>query len=48
MARFAEQAGKSIHARLKPGLKKHKRKVGHPEHAARQQRAVVEFSSNNI
>ena len=47
MARYAEQVGESIHARMKPVLQRHKRKAGHKEHAARQQRAVVEFSSNN-
>ena len=48
MARFAEQTGESIHARFKPVLRNHKRKAGHPEHGTRQQKAVVEFSSNNI
>ena len=48
MARFAEQARESIYARFKPVLRNHKRKAGHPEHGTRQQKAVVEFSSNNI
>ena len=48
MVRSAEQTRESIHARFKPVLRNHKRKAGHPEHGARQQKAVVEFSSNNI
>ena len=45
---YAEQTGESIHAKIKPVLNRHKRKPGHKEHGTRQQRAVVEFSSNNI
>ena len=45
---YAKQSGESIHARMKPVLQWHKRKPGHKEHGERQQRAVVEFSSNNI
>ena len=48
LARYAEQAGESIHARMKPVLQNHKRKPGHKDHGERQQRAIVEFSSNNI
>ena len=48
MARFAEQTGESIHAKMKPVLGRHKRKPGHKEHAIRQKNAVVEFSSNNV
>ena len=45
---YAEQTGESIHAKMKPVLQRHKRKPSHKEHGTRQQRAVVEFSSNNI
>ena len=48
MAKFAEQTGESVHARFKPTLDRHKRNVSHPDHGTRQQRAVVEFSSNNL
>ena len=47
MARFAEQTGEAVHARIKPIMGCHKRKINHPEHGARQQRGVVEFSSSN-
>ena len=47
LARYAEQVGESIHAKMKPVLLRHKRKAGHKDHGNRQQRAVVEFSSNN-
>ena len=48
LACYAEQAGEAIHAKMKPIFQQHKRKIGHKEHGPRQQRAVVEFSSNNI
>ena len=47
LAIYAEQAGESIHARLKPVLSRHKRKESHREHRVRQQKAIVEFSSMN-
>ena len=47
MAKFAGQTGESVHARLKPTLDRHKRKISHPDHGTRQHRAVVELSSNN-
>ena len=48
MAKFAEQTGESVHAKFKPTLDRHKRKLSHPDHGTRQHRAVVEFSSNNM
>ena len=47
MARFAEQTREAVHARMKPIMGRHKRKITHPEHGARQQRGVAELSSNN-
>ena len=48
LARYAEQAGESIHASLKPTLQAHRRKECHPEHGARQLKAVAQFSANNL
>ena len=48
LARYAEQAGESIHYQMKPVMSHHRRKACHPEHGQRQKNAVVEFSSNNL
>jgi hypothetical protein len=48
LARYAEQAGESIHFQMLPVISHHRRKPCHPEHGKRQQSAVVEFSSNNL
>ena len=48
LARFAEQAGESIHCNLKPTLLAHRRKECHPEHGARQQNAIAQHSANNL
>ena len=47
MGIYAEQAGESIHARLKPVISHHKRKESQRENGVRQQKAIVEFSSMN-
>ena len=48
LARYAEQAGEAIHVKVKPVIQHNKWKISHKNHAVRQQRAIVEFSSNNI
>ena len=48
LARYAEQAGESIHAHLKPTLQAHRRKECHPQHGPRQQNAIAQYSANNL
>ena len=48
LARYAEQAGESIHCQLKPTLQAHKRKECHPMHGAKQQNAIAQHSANNL
>ena len=48
LARYAEQAGESIHVHLKPTLQAHRRKECHPQHGPRQQNAIAQYSANNL
>ena len=48
LARYAEQTGESIHCHLKPTLQAHRRKECHPQHGTRQQKAIAQFSANNL
>ena len=48
LARYAEQAGESIHCHLKPTLQHHRRKECHPQHGPKQQKAISQYTANNV